>query len=66
MRKIILEVDEANMVHDKASVYIGTITPANIVEYIESDTNRSQTTIALIKAGVSPEDIIQLSRNDLI
>jgi len=62
--KVILYINETKMIYDSDNVYIGTLASEPVL-YVEQ-TSRAEVTLQLIKAGVSPDDVINLARSDLL
>ncbi len=66
MKKVLLQVDESNSVYTLDGDFLGSISePSNgFVEFKEP--NDSETTIQLVKQGISVDEIVKLKNNELI
>jgi hypothetical protein len=65
VKKIILNIDDANNVHTKSGTYIGMITEASDIEDCP-DNLGAPDVVELIRLGVIPEDLIKLKNHNLI
>jgi hypothetical protein len=66
MKKVLLQVGNGNEVYSLDGVYLGVINEP-IKGFIEfQEPNDSETTIQLVKQGISVDEIVKLKNNELI